>query len=121
MEAARLSVPGQGVSKIAAIHSDVCRPERATAGYSRNTARGASSPAKPALHIPELAKVSSNSLYQRRACPAVDMVSRLVVVVGAANVDNPTAAGMVGLKIGVALPIVDDESCDFLYERRKIC
>jgi hypothetical protein len=96
-----MSVAVHRVLRAAAINCDGCRPGSAVAGYSRKTARGASSPAKPALHIPELAKVSSSPSYQSRAAlPSV--VLQLVGGAGAdaANADNPTAAGMAMSKIG---------------------
>ena len=66
MDAAHLSVGVHDDLRAAAIAIDGSRPESAEAGYSRKTARGASSPAKPALHIPELAQVSSSPWHQAR-------------------------------------------------------
>ncbi|KAH8631997.1 Actin,gamma [Alternaria alternata] len=42
--------------------------------YLRKTARGASSPAKPALHIPELSTVSSSSFH---LCPLARCCGRV--------------------------------------------
>lgn len=50
----------------------VCVTAAAGAGHSRKTARGASSPAKPALHIPELGTVSSSPSHQHAALAAVE-------------------------------------------------
>jgi hypothetical protein len=60
----------------------------------RKTARGASSPAKPALHIPELSIVSSHPSGIHRSCGPVAGLVRLVDVVGDANADNPSTTGM---------------------------
>jgi hypothetical protein len=81
----------------------------------RKTARGASSPAKPALHIPELAIVSScpESPHSHRA--VVEGLWRRWEGVGAIDADRPSTAGMTRVVIrGTSSPIVDDEGCDFL-------
>jgi hypothetical protein len=66
-------------------------------GDLRKTARGASSPAKPALHIPELSIVSACPSGMPRSCGPVAGLVRLVDVVGDANADSPSTTGMAGV------------------------
>jgi hypothetical protein len=68
-------------------------------GDLRKTARGASSPAKPALHIPELALVSTCPRYCHAYRAAVEGLLRLGVGAGAGNADSPSTAGMAGARI----------------------
>jgi hypothetical protein len=62
----------------------------------RKTARGASSPAKPALHIPELSIVSSCPLQFLADRAAAEKLGRLCVGAGAGS---PSTAGMAGVAI----------------------
>ena len=82
----------------------------------RKTARGASSPAKPALHIPELSIVSSHPSGLHLSCGPCRGLLWLFDVVGDANADSPSTTGMAGVRCrgGMVSPIVNDESCDFL-------
>jgi len=93
---------------------------RRVSRYLRKTARGASSPAKPALHIPELPIVSSRPLYSYTLRAAVERPLRRRDDVGALDADSPSTAGMAVFGIGGVAnsPIVDDESCDFLCSGR---
>jgi hypothetical protein len=82
--------------------------------HLRKTALGASSPAKPALHIPELVTVSSSSSSHCTDSSAWSWVFRLAAAVGAGEAvpDNPTAGGQFEIR-GIIIPIVNDEGCDF--------
>jgi hypothetical protein len=84
-------------------------------GNLRKTARGASSPAKPALHIPELSSVSD--------CPSHFVPGRLPCEgccgsLGAWAEQEQTTPPWQGWQQlgagGTSLPIVDNEGCDFL-------
>src|SRR5262245_55240103 len=91
MEAAGPSVAAQEGGRAAAIGLRGCEPGYAAAGwwYLRKTARGASSPAKPALHIPELAAVSSGPSHQYGARSGMEQLLGVGGGTGAANADSP--------------------------------
>jgi hypothetical protein len=67
--------------------------------HLRKTARGASSPAKPALHIPELSIVSSSPSCRCASRAAVEDEGRLRDVGGAAVRISPSTIGMAGARI----------------------
>lgn len=106
-------------------------------GYSRKTARGASSPAKPALHIPELpsglalmilshevpfrplqaSKMAACSLVPRALLDPVRGDTRCVArEVGEGDEERGLGTAM---NRRASLPIVDDESCNFFCAREK--
>src|SRR5690242_8413939 len=67
-------------------------------GDLRKTARGASSPAKPALHIPELSIVSVCPSNVHRSRGPVAGRMWLVDVVGDADAGSPSTTGMAGVR-----------------------
>ena len=72
----------------------------------RKTARGASSPAKPDLHIPELAP----ALAVRLKIPSRHPISEVLVE----EMEVSRKISMTGAMAKGDLPIVDDESCYFI-------
>jgi hypothetical protein len=87
----------------------------------RKTARGASSPAKPALHIPELPIVSSVHFYHTLSSRALPegASSLLCDGVGTGGADKPLHSRDDRVRFGGPnSPIVDDEGCDFLCRGR---
>lgn len=74
---------------------------------SRNTALGASSPAKPALHIPDLNMIShegrSRHPNDERLKNALSAASKIEAVA----LSGETARG--------DIPIINDEGCNFFY------
>lgn len=90
-------------------------PPRASSSWFyhhlRKTARGASSPAKPALHIPELHH--GQSLFLAFECPTGRFVSLawVLLMTSRAKLTRGVVGGG-GRQAGACLPIVNDESGD---------
>lgn len=74
-------------------------------GYLRKTARGASSPAKPALHIPELIHVSIGAQCPRYVGDDLELPGWQLCL----RARNRATGGQVG-EGRRSLPIVDNES-----------